>query len=148
MDRNAIRYRGQGIMNENKVKWHPYPQEKPLKEGRYLVTFKHIFRNFVIIRSYPNSDWDKEVVIAWAELPKPYDKRRTRDVKVKWHPYPEEKPSELTGDYLVTEICEKKRDITIDWYINPKKQFFDEDKRVSVVAWAELPEPYKENKNI
>lgn len=148
MDRSAIRYRGQGIMSENKVKWHPYPQEKPLKEGRYLVTFKHIFRNFVVIRSYPNSDWDKEVVIAWAELPKPYDKRRTRDVKVKWHPYPEEKPSELTGDYLVTEICEKKRDITIDWYINPKKQFFDEDKRVSVVAWAELPEPYKENKNI
>lgn len=148
MDRNAIRYRGQGIMSENKVKWHPYPQEKPLKEGRYLVTFKHIFRNFVVIRSYPNSDWDKEVVIAWAELPKPYDKRRTKDVKVKWHPYPEEKPSELTGDYLVTEICEKKRDITIDWYINPKKQFFDEDNRVSVVAWAELPEPYKENKNI
>ena len=147
MDRNAIRYRGQGIMSENKVKWNPYPQEKPLKEGRYLVTFKHIFRNFVVIRSYPNSDWDKEVVIAWAELPKPYDKRRTRDVKVKWYPYPEEKPSELTGDYLVTEICEKKRDITIDWYINPKKQFFDEDKRVSVVAWAELPDPYKELKN-
>lgn len=121
MDRNAIRYRGQRIMSENKVNWNPYPQEKPLKESRYLVTFKHIFRNFVVIRSYPNSDWDKEVVIAWAELPKPYDKRRTRDVKVKWHPYPEKKPSELTGDYLVTEICEKKRDITIDWYINPKK---------------------------
>lgn len=133
-------------MSENKVKWNPYPQEKPLKEGRYLVTLKHIFRNFVVIRSYPNSDWDKEVVIAWAELPKPYDKRRTRDVKVKWHPYHEEKPCELSGDYLVTEICEKKRDITIDWYINPKKQFFDEDKRVSVVAWAELPEPYKGDK--
>ena len=133
-------------MSETKTLWHPYPKEMPKKEGRYLITCKHIFRNFVVIRSYHNSDWDKEVVIAWAELPKPYDKRRTRDVKVKWNTYPEEKPSELTGDYLVTEIFEKKRDITIDWYINPKKQFFDEDKRVSVVAWAELPDPYKGDK--
>lgn len=25
-------------MSENKVKWHKYPDEKPAKNGRYLVT--------------------------------------------------------------------------------------------------------------
>ena len=27
-------------MSENKVKWHKYPDEKPAKNGRYLVTWK------------------------------------------------------------------------------------------------------------
>ena len=75
MDRNAIRYRGQGIMSENKVKWHPYPQEIPEKENLYIVSIKDRKKSFTSA-----SYWDRKVfgvywdedVTAWAELPDPY----------------------------------------------------------------------------
>lgn len=130
-------------MSENNVMWHRYPEEIPHGNVPYLVTIKHNMRNFVRITYLGEGGWDEEVVIAWAELPKPYDKRRTRDVKVKWHPYPEGKPSSLTRDYLVTYIYEKKRDISIDTWLKSRNKFPVEE-IASVVAWAELPEPYKE----
>ena len=27
-------------MSENKVKWHPYPQERPVEDDDYLITVK------------------------------------------------------------------------------------------------------------
>lgn len=131
------------VMSESKVKWHKYSKEIPPGNGPYLVTIKHNMKNFVRI-TYPDGrGWNKEVVIAWAELPKPYDKRRTRGVNVKWHPYPEEKPSKLIRDYLVTYIYEKKRDVSIDMWLKSQNKFPVEE-IASVMAWAELPEPYKE----
>lgn len=65
-------------MSENKVKWHKYPDEKPAKNGRYLVTrIKTSMeggRKEVITHYYAgefhDEDWTK--TIAWAELPEPY----------------------------------------------------------------------------
>lgn len=54
--------------------------------------------------------------------------------KVKWHPYPETKPKD--GTYLVTTLAGK---VDTDAF-----QLGDFDFYMSeVIAWAELPEPYK-----
>ena len=62
---------------------------------------------------------------------------------VKWHPYPQDKPNSLARDYLVTDIYKKKRKVSISiWYKSQNK--FDKEDIFSVIAWAEMPEPYKE----
>lgn len=61
-------------MSENKVKWHPYPEEKPIFDDDYLITvkYKHL-PNRVYICSGVNGLFNiKPDVIAWAELPEPY----------------------------------------------------------------------------
>lgn len=68
-------------MSENKVIWHPYPQEKPKKNDSYLITIKRrdsilfvcqdIFNDNIKafrFEGYPTF----EKVIAWTEIPKPY----------------------------------------------------------------------------
>lgn len=65
---------------ETKVKWHKYPEEKPQKESKYLVTMKLVTKGtkYIIINDYVigkrkyffNCD---SSVIAWAELPEPYE---------------------------------------------------------------------------
>lgn len=59
--------------------------------------------------------------------------------EVVWHPYPEEKPTRR-GNYLVTLNVGggKKMICTL---CSPQTGDFNTD---SVLAWAELPEPYKE----
>lgn len=65
------------------VNWHPYPEEKPSKNDSYLVTRKStlpIDDGKVFVDTLP---WDEEdehwrycynaPVLAWAELPEPYD---------------------------------------------------------------------------
>ena len=65
-------------MSENKVKWHPYPQEKPNEKDRYIVALKF---GKDLLRS--TTDWIPEQntflgfgnsVVAWAEVPEPYKK--------------------------------------------------------------------------
>lgn len=63
-------------MNENTVKWHPYPQEKPKKDNKYLVSVKR--------KKMSSSDafyWDEllgfgerlnDLVSAWPDMPEPY----------------------------------------------------------------------------
>ena len=59
-------------MSENKVKWHPYPQEKPPKEGLYLITLK--FGNTKdVSMGYLTKDIYSNTLIAWAEKPEPYN---------------------------------------------------------------------------
>ena len=48
----------------------------------------------------------------------------------------------LVGDYLVTDVYEKKREVSIYFWYSLKNKFLEED-IASVIAWAELPEPYK-----
>lgn len=58
-------------MSENEVKWHPYPKEKPKREGVYLVTLK----DEEVTSDWFNSGYFRfyvDDVIAWAELPEPY----------------------------------------------------------------------------
>lgn len=63
-------------MSENKVKWHPYPKEKPKVPGRYLITMKYSSDTEVVIGSWDCKRFyisarDKNV-LPWAESPKPY----------------------------------------------------------------------------
>ena len=78
---------------------------------------------------------------------------KEKETKVKWHPYPKEKPpvkdNNKKEDYLVT-IRHKKETFVINASFHPfYKQFFQEymisDLDNFVTAWAELPEPYKES---
>ena len=54
------------------IKWNPYPQEKPPKEGLYLITLK--FGNTKeVSMGYLTKDIYSNTLTAWAELPKPYE---------------------------------------------------------------------------
>lgn len=63
-------------MSENKVKWHPYPQEKPNEKDTYIVTLKFGKDLLTSITDWipeQNTFWDfGDSVVAWAELPEPY----------------------------------------------------------------------------
>lgn len=67
-------------MSENKVKWHPYPEEKPPKENvRYLVTAGIDGHIHILVQHYVQFKErcgffvvGDDCVIAWAELPEPY----------------------------------------------------------------------------
>ena len=58
---------------ETKVKWHPYPKERPPKDDDYLITTKYKRTRKVMswdsVKGYFYTEND---VIAWAELPEPY----------------------------------------------------------------------------
>ena len=70
-------------MSENKVKWHPYPEDKPKKDNKYLVSVKRKYR------SYTDAFyWDElldfgeslnEIVSAWAEMPEPYNPKENNN---------------------------------------------------------------------
>lgn len=60
-----------------KIDWHPYPEEKPYTDAFCLVTFVLDSTDEPIVDTdfYRSFGWEnhKEKVIAWAELPEPYD---------------------------------------------------------------------------
>lgn len=59
---------------KSKVIWHPYPEEKPIEKGDYLVTIRSMGDKLRItsIDYYDKSfDYD-DLICAWAELPEPY----------------------------------------------------------------------------
>lgn len=120
------------------VIWHPYPKEKPPEEDSYLATVD----NFVIICTYPFWGWEEKNITAWAEVPM-YDKRRKRNDAIHWHSYPNEKPDNISS-YLVSAIYNRSRFTTIDMWIPNMKVFLKEEDELKIIAWAELPEPYKE----
>lgn len=55
-----------------KINWHPYPETKPKKDGIYLVT---TLAGDVDTDAFQLGDFDfyMSEVIAWAELPEPYN---------------------------------------------------------------------------
>ena len=60
-------------MSENKVKWHPYPQERPIEDDAYLITVKYRHTRKVMKWDCFNGYFNVYgYVIAWAELPEPY----------------------------------------------------------------------------
>ena len=61
--------------------------------------------------------------------------------KVKWHTYRQERPIE-DDDYLITVKYRRTRKVTTWDSVNG--YFYIEG---DVTAWAELPEPYKEEKH-
>lgn len=59
-------------MSETKTVWHPYPQEKPKKDGVFLITYR--FGNKIeVAEAYVAKDNNSDNLIAWAELPEPYE---------------------------------------------------------------------------
>ena len=59
-------------MRESKIFWHKYPDEKPPKDGLFLIT--HKFRNKKeVAMAYLTKDIYSNTLTAWAELPKPYE---------------------------------------------------------------------------
>ena len=67
---------GSAAENEINVKWHPYPKEKPPKEGDYLVTLVVGVKPFTHYLHYApftlgrGSKWAH--VTAWMDNPEPY----------------------------------------------------------------------------
>lgn len=69
------------VSMEQTFKWHPYPLEKPQKNGRYLVTRmrKVDFDNWNTVTIKTKTDsWEYSywefggLITAWAEIPEPY----------------------------------------------------------------------------
>ena len=53
------------------IEWHKYSEEKPPKEGLYLITLK--FGNTKdVSMGYLTKDIYSNTLIAWAEIPEPY----------------------------------------------------------------------------
>ena len=131
-------------MKNTEIEWHPYPKEDLPMIGFYFLTIRGHYGNFVdIFRISPEKEWMRKFVVAWAELPNPYDKRRKKDAMVNWNPYPDEIPSN-NGYYLTTLIYKRKKYIeTRSWFLERKE--FDEEDDENIIAWAEMPEPYEEN---
>lgn len=69
-----------GTVSNNTPYWHPYPQEEPKEHDEYgntimyLVTVKTAH---VDVDAFVDGRWFSysDEVIAWAELPKPFDAR-------------------------------------------------------------------------
>ena len=59
-------------MREGKILWHKYPDEKPPKDGLYLITLK--FGNTKdVSMGYLTKDIYSNTLTAWAEIPEPYN---------------------------------------------------------------------------
>lgn len=61
--------------------------------------------------------------------------------KFKWHSYPQEKPNEKDTYIVTLKFGKDLLTSTTDW-IPEQNTFWDFGD--SVVAWAEMPKPYKE----
>ena len=59
-------------MREGKIIWHKDPDEKPPKDGLILVTHKFGNKEEVAM-AYLTKDTNSNNLIAWAEIPEPYE---------------------------------------------------------------------------
>ena len=62
-------------MKKVEIVWHKYPNEKPTKDGLFLITHKFGNRKEVAM-AYLTKDINSNNLIAWAELPKPYKEEK------------------------------------------------------------------------
>ncbi len=60
---------------------------------------------------------------------------------VVWHPYPQEKPKKDSLYIVSVKIRDKTLTSALKWLKRRKFIFYDK----CVTAWAEMPEPYKED---
>lgn len=71
-------------MSENKVKWYQYPEKKPPKKDVYLVTVvdkipfvveaEYLYEKKKFFDIYMG-DVFNDCVVAWAEMPEPYEEK-------------------------------------------------------------------------
>lgn len=62
-----------------------------------------------------------------------------REGKILWHKYPEENPPK-DGLFLITHKFRNKKEVSMAYLTKDINSN-------SLIAWAELPEPYKEENN-
>ena len=70
-----------------------------------------------------------------------------KKVEIEWHKYPEEKPK-CTDEYLVTINCGYfNTTSTSNWKDGKFQKHENKPGRIgSIVAWAEMPDPYEDEK--
>ena len=65
-----------------------------------------------------------------------------RESKIVWHPYPEEKPKKV-DQYLVSVNMGNESFTSTSYWIS-RENVFEDIWDECIYAWAEMPEPYKE----
>ena len=56
------------------TQWHKYPEDRPKKDGSYLITTIYSHIPEVISENYENGEFNlDDFVVAWAEKPSPYE---------------------------------------------------------------------------
>ena len=57
------------------VDWHPYPEQKPEPYHTYIITIREEGHLITLSDFYYHYGWQfyEDCVVAWAELPEPYD---------------------------------------------------------------------------
>ena len=58
-------------MQKTEIEWHKYPNEKPSKDGLFLITYK-LGNKKEVAMAYLTKDINSNSLIAWADMPKPY----------------------------------------------------------------------------
>lgn len=77
-----------------------------------------------------------------SNIPETPTKKETKYAVIEWHPYPKEKPKK-SGDYLVSIKAGDKIFAYTAYWID-SIGIFELRWIGRILAWAELPEPYKE----
>ena len=92
-------------------------------------------------RLITKDDWEKWLKSKEEES----DKKESRYAVIEWHKYPQEKPKEC-NEYLVTVNCGYfNLTETSTWKDGLFTNYENEPNRIcSIIAWAEKPDPYKE----
>lgn len=68
-----------------------------------------------------------------------------KKVEIEWHKYPDEKPKNNPVEpYLVSIRCFGGTCVDMEYYEDDSFKWMPYKEDKSVIAWAELPEPYKE----
>ena len=103
-------------------------------------------------RLITKDDWEKWLKMKeeysdrhLSNMPEPSAKKENRYAVIEWHPYPQEKPKEC-DEYLVTANCGYfNLTETSTWKDGLFTDYENKPNRIcSIIAWAEKPEPYKE----
>lgn len=70
-----------------------------------------------------------------------------KKTEIEWNPYPKEKPK-CADEYLVSINCGYfKMTSTSIWKNNKFEKYENKPGRIgSIVAWAEMPDPYEDEK--
>ena len=68
-------------------------------------------------------------------------KRERKVIKIKWHPFPEEKPKRAKN-CMVSISCDGTEYTDSSWWNSKEKQFENYWDSV-ITAWAYMPRPYK-----
>ena len=138
----------------DKIKWHPYPEERPTEADFYLLTIKGPGDSEPWIDdeySYDSEDngifyeygWERyDDVIAWAQYPAPYkgDGSPTDEL---WTPCSDELPEEGAKCFVTCDDG-RTRFVKEDEFVD-KDMLFETDLLGwgKIVAWMPFPEPYK-----